>query len=387
MLLKLVNLKFGELAEFGYKGKQMVCIGTNRIAFNALTLLLLASLLQPINIEYASAIEDEYSPQSLLLMVYADGMVDVEYVVLVDPLQISINVSLPGMFYENLLVINEEDLPLDYSILDGKVLVYSLGSWKLKFYYTTPDLTSKAGRLWTLHVNSYISFTVKLPADATVVFLSKAPTSIWTANGHYFITMPAGKQEISYIIGVIGSKERAIVLINEAEQAIIEAETKGADVTQASSKLSEARTALEEGRYAEAELLATQAKKMTEEAPIKIVPSQWDHLWVALGAVAIGLSIIIIFFQLRRRVKPTAKKIRQINVHKILEGKRHLRLEDREAIEFIASAGGEVFEAEIREHFKLPKSTVWRMIKRLEREGLVKVEKVGGQNLVRLIER
>ncbi|HDN62694.1 MAG TPA: winged helix-turn-helix transcriptional regulator, partial [Candidatus Bathyarchaeota archaeon] len=66
---------------------------------------------------------------------------------------------------------------------------------------------------------------------------------------------------------------------------------------------------------------------------------------------------------------------------------RHLRLEDREAIEFIASAGGEVFEAELREHFKLPKSTVWRMVKRLKREGLVEVEKVGGQNLIRLVDK
>ena len=370
------------------KGKQMVCVGANRIAFNALIFLLLVSLFQPIDIECASAIEDEYSPQSLLLTVYADGMVDVEYVVLVDSLQTSINASLPGILYENLLVINEEDLPLDYSILDGEVLVYSLGSWKLKFYYTTPDLTSKAGRLWTLHINSSIPFTVKLPADATVVFLSMAPTSIWTLNEHYFLTMPAGEQEISYIIGVIGSKERAIALINEAEQAIKEAENKGANVAQASSRLSEARTALEEGRYVEAELLATKAKKMAEETPIKIVKSPLDHLSIALGAVVGGLSLAFIFFQLRKRAKPTVEKeFRKIDVHRILEGKEYLRLEDREAIEFIALAGGKVFEADLREHFKFPKSTVWRMVKRLKKEGIIEVKKVGGQNFIRLIEK
>jgi len=364
----------------------MICRGVNRTASTIRIILLLVFLFH--SIEYASA-EDEYSPESLFLTVYADGMVDVEYVVLVDPLLISVDVSLPGIFYENLLVINEKDLLLDSSILDGEVLVYTLGSWKLKFFYTTADLTSKVGRFWTLHINSSISFTVKLPADATVVSLSDAPTSIWTVDGHYFLTMPTGEQEISYIIRTIGTRERSLALISEAEQAIKEAKDKGADVTQAESKLNEVRTALEEGRYAEAELLASEAKKLAEEAPLKTVTPAFDPYWIIGAIVAGALAVTFIVFRFRRKVPPpeVEKEFRQIDVHKILEGRKYLRLEDREAIEFIASAGGEVFEAELREHFKLPKSTVWRMVRRLKRERLVEVEKVGGQNLIRLIEK
>ena len=39
--------------------------------------------------------------------------------------------------------------------------------------------------------------------------------------------------------------------------------------------------------------------------------------------------------------------------------------------------------AEIRNRFDLPKSTAWRLVKRLEREELVHVVKFGNQNLVR----
>jgi len=341
--------------------------------------------------EPSAAFGGDYSPETLLLTLYADGMVDVEYVVSVDTLFVDVNISLPGTFYENLLVTNERDLPLDYSISNGKVLVSTLGSWKLKFFYTTSDLTSKAGRLWTLHINSPVKFTVRLPADATVVSLSAVPTSIWTTDGHYFLTMPAGEQEISYIIGVIGSRERALALINEADQAIEDAKSKGADVTQAEAKLAEARIALDERRYAEAELLAAEAKKMAKEAPLKPVTQPLELYWLIGAIVAVGLAVTFISFQLHRRPLPGAEKkektFRPIDERRILEGREYLRLEDREAIEFIASAGGEVFEAELREHFRLPKSTTWRMVKRLKREGLVEVEKVGGQNLIRLIEK
>jgi uncharacterized membrane protein len=314
-------------------------------------------------------------------------MVDVTYVVSADPLLVSVNVSLPGIFYENLLVLNERDLPLDSSILDGKVLVDTLGSWKLTFIYTTADLTSKAGRIWLLQIDSLINFTVSLPADATVISINIAPTSIWSADGRYFLVMPAGQQEISYTIGAIGSKERALTLINEAEQAINEAKARGADVAQAESKLNEARTAFDEGRYAEAELLASEAKEMAEEAPSQTVAPSFYLYWIIGGIAAGGLAIAFVFFQRRTRprVEKIEKEFRQIDVDKILEGRGYLRLDDREAIEFIASAGGEVFEAELRERFRLPKSTAWRMVKRLKKERLVEVRKVGGQNLIRLI--
>ena len=39
--------------------------------------------------------------------------------------------------------------------------------------------------------------------------------------------------------------------------------------------------------------------------------------------------------------------------------------------------------AEIRNQFGLPKSTAWRLMRRLEREELVEITKFGNQNMVR----
>ncbi|HVX02250.1 MAG TPA: hypothetical protein VHA09_03785 [Nitrososphaera sp.] len=71
-------------------------------------------------------------------------------------------------------------------------------------------------------------------------------------------------------------------------------------------------------------------------------------------------------------------------VSKIIEEKPHLRPEDRDVLAFLAEKEGAVFESEVRTKFNLPKTTVWRLVKRLEREELVEIRKAGGQNLIKL---
>jgi hypothetical protein len=71
-------------------------------------------------------------------------------------------------------------------------------------------------------------------------------------------------------------------------------------------------------------------------------------------------------------------------VGKILEEKPHLRPEDQQVLKFLVEKEGAAFESELRSKFQLPKTTIWRLVKRLEREELVEIRKAGGQNLIKL---
>jgi len=71
-------------------------------------------------------------------------------------------------------------------------------------------------------------------------------------------------------------------------------------------------------------------------------------------------------------------------VGRILIEKPHLRPEDQQVLKFLAEKEGAVFESEIRSKFQIPKTTIWRLVKRLEREELVEIRKAGGQNLIKL---
>jgi hypothetical protein len=71
-------------------------------------------------------------------------------------------------------------------------------------------------------------------------------------------------------------------------------------------------------------------------------------------------------------------------VGRMLEERPHLRPEDQEVLRYLAEKEGAAFESELRSKFQLPKTTIWRLVKRLEREELVEIRKAGGQNLIKL---
>lgn len=78
----------------------------------------------------------------------------------------------------------------------------------------------------------------------------------------------------------------------------------------------------------------------------------------------------------------------QSDLHKliadIITQKRNLKPEEKEIMFYISDNEGAAFEGEIRNRFILPKTSLWRLIKRLEREDLIEVTKIGGQNLIKL---
>jgi uncharacterized membrane protein len=71
-------------------------------------------------------------------------------------------------------------------------------------------------------------------------------------------------------------------------------------------------------------------------------------------------------------------------VHNQLMERKNLKEDDANVLYFLADKEGAAFESEIRTKFILPKTSLWRLIKRLEREDLVEVTKLGGQNLIKL---
>jgi uncharacterized membrane protein len=72
-------------------------------------------------------------------------------------------------------------------------------------------------------------------------------------------------------------------------------------------------------------------------------------------------------------------------VLKIIEENQQLKVEDHQVLRFLAENQGAAFESEIRNKFQqLPKTTIWRLVKRLEREELIEIRKAAGQNLIKL---
>ena len=89
--------------------------------------------------------------------------------------------------------------------------------------------------------------------------------------------------------------------------------------------------------------------------------------------VVVFIIIVAAFFLMRsRRAKPSTLE---------------LRPEDKAVLQFMAEKGGKVLESELRQKFPIPRSSLWRLAKRLERMGFVRITKVGIQNEIELVRK
>jgi len=164
--------------------------------------------------------QEYYSPNDLSFTVYDDGYVVVDYTVDVDPTMVMVNVSVFGSLYQNLLILDQDMLILDSTPTVDGLTIDTLGAISASIWYETTDLTGKAGQIWTFAVSAPINSTILLPEGSTIISLSDVPLEMGSLDGRVLLTMSLGDLEISYTVGVVGSREHALAIINDAEDTI-----------------------------------------------------------------------------------------------------------------------------------------------------------------------
>jgi uncharacterized membrane protein len=406
------------------------------------------------------AFSSEYISKSLTASVYADGTATITYGVAVDPSLARVTISLFGSTFTDLFVVNELGIPLVSTVSGSNVTVDSLGSSKLTFIYSTPDLTSKIGILWTLNVTSPANFLVTMPSGATIVSMSQIPLSVKNVDERTQITLPPGNNQVSYVVSATAVKDHAESVIQDAEAAIESVKDKGVITTEAEHLLAQAKTAFNATEYLSAEQYAVQAedsalnteeaaqaaKTAIQDASIAVQTaknegrtsnlaeaeasladaqskyasgayfeaktkadvssasastskSEVNYVFIIGGAVAITLAAVGVFLYYRRRKEEPSKPIPAqqatskrnddgaVNLEAIFKKHTELRVDDKEVLRFIAEHRGQVFANEIRDRFDMPRTSTWRMIRRLISMGILEEKKIGGQSLIYVVKK
>ena len=394
--------------------------------------------------------QEYYSPNEASFTVYDDGYVVVDYTVDVDPTMVRVNVSLFGSLYQNLLILDQDLLILDSTPSGDGLTIDTLGAISASVWYETTDLTGKAGQIWTFAVSTPITSTILLPEGSTIISLSDVPLEMGSLDGRVLLTMPLGDLEISYTIGVVGSKEHALAIISDAEDTIEAIQATGVLTPNADDLLESAYSAYDAGLYSDAEQLAAQAKTSAEgtaadasatslaieNANAAISDANEDERTEGLeaaqdklaeaessytlgdytGALELaeeaqdlaesatrkgsgsnmllyaGLVVVVgglgaAYMLMGRSKKDPEVQAVSFDLDKLFGEHPNLRMDDKEVIRFLAQNRGETFAAEVRERFDIPRTSLWRMIRRLEGEGIIEVATIGGQSLVRLDSR
>jgi uncharacterized membrane protein len=293
----------------------MTWFGKGARAILGALLLIAASQLTPLALA-----SNPITSENLTLTVYLDGFVHVNHELTVNQTFPSINTTLIGETHDELLIVDEKNLPLSYTLTNSEAVIDSLGASQIAISYFTSDLTSKTGKYWTLTIEAPTNTTVTLPETASIISLNNVPELIETSNGQVYLVMPSGTIEISYI---------AEHHLNQQTQNI----------------------------------------------------ETWQLITLASFPI-IAATALTLWLMKRKKTQTPKQPADEVDVDKLFEKEKHLRPEEVQVIQFLAEKHGTAFEAELYEKLNLPRTTTWRLLKRLEKMEIVNIQKSRRQNIV-----
>jgi uncharacterized membrane protein len=292
--------------------------------------LVLIALSTPIQQSFASS-------RTLDFTIYQDGSTHVFYELDADPLELEITVELFGEMIENITIIDEDGFLLSNEIDHNLVVIETFGASHISIDYDTQDLVSKTGKIWSFSVDAPVQYSLLTPKDSVIIEMSNFPISMQVDNEQSNLTLPPGQTNISYFISTLASAQPTQPIPEDAaDNSLI----------------------LYAGIIAAVGIAAIIAIKKSR-------PSK-----------AIETSVTI--------QKDEQPKPQSLDPEEIFKIKQDLREDDKEIINFISANGGQAYESELRKKFLQPRTTMWRAVKRLERQGIIEIEKKDLQNIVKL---
>ena len=292
--------------------------------------LMLIALSVPIQQSFASS-------RTLDFTIYQDGSTHVFYELDADPLELEITVELFGEMIENITIIGEDGFLLSNELNHNLAVIETFGASRISIDYDTQDLVSKTGKIWAFSVDAPVQYSLLTPKDSVIIEMSNFPLSMQVDNEQSYLTFPPGQTNISYYISTLASAQ--------STQPIPEDATDNSLILYA-------------GIIATIGIVAIIAIKKSRSSK------------------AIEPSVTI---QKEEQPKPQS-----LDPEAIFKIKRDLREDDKEIINFISANGGQAYESELRKKFLQPRTTMWRAVKRLERQGIIEIEKKDLQNIVKL---
>jgi uncharacterized membrane protein len=272
------------------------------------------------------------SPRDLDLIIYPDGSTHISTEIDVDPFLTDYELNLFGSTIDNLVVVGDNEFLLDVDVIDNFALIQTFGSSIISIEYDIHDLVSKQGKLWTFSLDSPSDFTLLLPKNSAIVGMTNLPINMEIINDQNKLTLPSGKTEIDYLFS------------------------------------------------------------NTISNPIPDTKTETNYFsYAIIGGVIVIILIgtVIIIRTKQKNLKsvnhnPITEKNNILDIETIFKLKSDLREDDKELVKFIFNNGGKALESELRKKFLQPRTTMWRAVKRLEREGVIEIEKKDLQNLVKL---
>jgi len=307
--------------------------------------LMVVAFMMPIQTSFSST-------RMLDLTLYSDGSAHVSNQLDVNPLDPDFEVNLFGPSIDNFVAVGENGFLLSSEIIGDKAMIDTFGSSIITVDYDIHDLISKEGRVWTFSLDSPTDYSLLMPPNSIIVGMDALPSNMDLVNDQTKLELSSGLSEINYIFG--------------ATPTTTPPTTTPPTTTPPTT------------------------------TPPTTTPPTTDTTTYALIGAPIAAAIAGAIIMIKRKQTKSSPIIESVvipqsqtkensnHAQTIFNLRPEMREDDKEIIKFISANGGEALESDLRKKFLQPRTTMWRAVKRLERQGVIEISKKDLQNLVKL---
>jgi uncharacterized membrane protein len=287
-------------------------------------------------------------------------------------------------------IMNLNPVPRSIVIVDGRTqLTLPAGAILVSYVQGSVDMSwgAREARIDARDAIKEVKIEGVLVGDAEEAFQAAEEAF---SEEDYYEAQKLFEEAMASALAAKTNSEKATIALGLAERAINAAiyENRKSRLNQAEADLDDAYQAYSSGDYL---LALSMAEEISVLAGLSTMPF-WDTsnpLLLLGGSVALAYTTYVLLS--RRRIEPLealeeVQEVETVEVDIQLIFKQHpyLRLDDKEVIRYLVEVGGGAFAAELRQRFDLPKSSAWRMIRRLERDGIVETRAVGRETFVEI---
>ncbi len=276
-------------------------------------------------------VQVQATPYYTNLKIYRDGYVLAKIFIQSEGLN-SINITIPQDAY-NIIVTDENNLPLNYTFSNGRIEVICPETRVVKIIFVTSSFTKKEGNIWLFYLpNLYYNVSVIVPSDTVILSTNPLPLKVTMSDSNIVLYFAKTPLRIEYTL----LPPKSNIPKNNTHTNVNNTSTNTANVNKTNTN---------------------QSNNLNKNTGENIFAKYSALIYSVIGIVVIFILVFFLYKLYHR------------------EKRAMLTEEEKEIIEFVKSRRNRAYLTEIVEGLGLPKTTVWRKIKKLEKMGYLKTEK------------
>lgn len=353
----------------------------------------------------------------VILDVQRDGTVIVTHMINVTEPCVYLEVKTLTKPSEPVLAIGKGVYDTSVEEVEGAYIIriYTPDVGLLNLTYVTDTLVRKElSNIWIMNFSCEYRVRIFLPIMSIPVKIPENFIDIYESEDRYVVLLPPGKHEIAWILRIklpvliprgeilrvsipkeVSSNDKFIIAISVKNSGNASSTIFVRILDKLKSEIifhDSIILAPKENKSFKVELIAPQVNEVkvwelvlecghegvvddVRVLRIRIIPQYQGRFWiiVVMGLIITAITVLTLTLLIKKREYEELRGV--------------LTEVDTEILKFLKSKGGKALQKEIVVSLGLPKTTVHRHLKKLQRHGIVDIEKLGTTNIVRLTKK